>query len=1308
MLIDNTNFTSCGENEYQCTDDGRCLPSAQVCDHILDCKDGQDEGNCVTCGDATVVQISRHCDGNYDCSDERDERNCETPGCHVITYESNVECNLADATFSTFNYPFDYSPGSRCTWYIESPSSSSFIRLTFLDFDIPSDALCQSDTIIVYDGEVESDDIIGEFCNYNRPPEYVISSRTKMSLVFYSDSTVSGHGFQASYTSESIVSDGADFNSNKCSPEWIFYGNACYRNFSNMQYITWTDAKWECEQMNAHLVFVSTELEMEFIHYMLTHFWNSEHTEVYIGLSDRLSSNGLLSWSNGSPMSYTAWYMQDGKENVAKNQPKAGDLEQCTLIRLDNFHSLEQWNEVACEFPTTSQYICKYQLDMYLNVTTTVEQVEKSFKGCYREDYQCNNQECIHQLFVCDGKTDCRDGSDEFNCESECEYGDFQCKDKQCIPVSFVCDFIPQCIDMSDEIECYYPNCTSEEFTCDNGQCIDSNQHCDLLIQCTDGSDEKDCDFCSSGFQCYDGSCLPLRAVCDATNDCPGDTVEDEINCDYWINATCPADTMVCKNKECSPKRFRCLYDLDEYHIQKGCRDMSHLEQCDDYNCLEDTFKCPSSYCIAERLRCNAVWDCPNGEDERECDSYVCPNSYKCRNSIICIAHNDRCNGVKNCPEGDDELFCDDGCPAPECSCRGLEVACHGIAWNETLASIILSSARYLNLTNLSRNSVNRRSTRGVTLKDSLLLDIDQFSLLIKADFSSNGIEEILPNTFGQQVNLQILVLSNNEIKHLEKGAFNGLSNLQFLYIDYNGLISVDSGVFSVLSVLQNLYLQENMLTEFQEDVFDGLYELKSLSTDDFLFCCMINDIVGDIEHCHPPADQFSSCEDLMKNEFLRVLMWILGVSALLGNVIVIVWRLYSKDYRNVQSILITNLATSDFLMGLYMIIIAGADLYYRGRYARVAEDWKSSFLCNFAGAISTLSSEFSVFILVVMSVDRAVSVGFPFSTARLNRKKCLIMLAIAWLTMIVISFLPMFNIPYFGESYYGRPSVCLALPLTGDRLDGWEYSVAIFLGFNLLGFVIIAVSYTYIYVVVKQAGASVNKSQSKTKEFKMATKMAIIVFTDFCCWFPIILMGIVSQAGAWQIPVEIYVWSATLIMPINSSLNPYLYTIPYIKDARKRKKLAKKGTCASIMMSETQKTEVTLLDKVKQDLERNRVLPLLSLATSRPYLLSSILATHTKKVTENLTTGPLFTNEEITQIETDLTKALQFLHRSKFTHGTISEEHVIIQTDKANKRAFLIVASTSTTNTTEGVSPEQDFEQLNNLVDKLRRSKIN
>jgi len=62
-----------------------------------------------------------------------------------------------------------------------------------------------------------------------------------------------------------------------------------------------------------------------------------------------------------------------------------------------------------------------------------------------------------------------------------------------------------------------------------------------------------------------------------------------------------------------------------------------------------------------------------------------------------------------------------------------------------------------------------------------------------------------------------------------------------------------------------------------------------------------------------------------------RQSIWLLGILALLGNLAVIAWRLIRRDDHPVQTCLLTNLAVSDFFMGVYLMIIAIKDLQWAG-----------------------------------------------------------------------------------------------------------------------------------------------------------------------------------------------------------------------------------------------------------------------------------------------------------------------------------------------------------------------------------------
>ena len=72
------------------------------------------------------------------------------------------------------------------------------------------------------------------------------------------------------------------------------------------------------------------------------------------------------------------------------------------------------------------------------------------------------------------------------------------------------------------------------------------------------------------------------------------------------------------------------------------------------------------------------------------------------------------------------------------------------------------------------------------------------------------------------------------------------------------------------------------------------------------------------------------------------MLLWLIGLSALLGNSMALFYRLKfdTKRLRLAYGIFVTNLTIADFLMGIYLIIIAIADQHYRNRYICSFSHW--------------------------------------------------------------------------------------------------------------------------------------------------------------------------------------------------------------------------------------------------------------------------------------------------------------------------------------------------------------------------------
>ena len=327
------------------------------------------------------------------------------------------------------------------------------------------------------------------------------------------------------------------------------------------------------------------------------------------------------------------------------------------------------------------------------------------------------------------------------------------------------------------------------------------------------------------------------------------------------------------------------------------------------------------------------------------------------------------------------------------------------------------------------------------------------------------------------------------------------------------------------------------------------LYSRFPLSyVDEFILCCYADEAATGTVKCHSPKDEFSSCFDLMKNRGVQVCVWILGLTALLGNLIVILMRVVTKEDNNVQSVLLTNLAISDLLMGIYLLIIAIKDVQWQGEYFLHDFRWRSGVPCALTGVLSMVSSEVSVLMLTVLTTDRLICIVFPFKVRRMNRSVAYAVVGGVWVLGTMLAVIPILGLEYFYDKkrsvgFYGKSAVCLPLQLSAERMAGWEYAVGIFIGLNFVSFVYILVAYIVMFITVKNTSKKVT-SRSMKRESQMARRMMFIILTDFLCWMPVILIGLLSVLGKFHDPEkEAYIWIAVFVLPVNSSINPILYT---------------------------------------------------------------------------------------------------------------------------------------------------------------------
>ncbi|XP_077994135.1 uncharacterized protein LOC144447911 isoform X2 [Glandiceps talaboti] len=198
-----------------------------------------------------------------------------------------------------------------------------------------------------------------------------------------------------------------------------------------------------------------------------------------------------------------------------------------------------------------------------------------AINGCNSDEFECNDGECVHGTFRCDGTPDCQDHSDEDDCRGFTECNDCL-NGGRCFKITST-QFICLCREGWTGDYCEESHQCNGNNPCQNGgTCYEDNgiQNC----VCAVGWRGQLCKIKSEcgrrEFQCDDGHCIIERFRCNGKANCPDDS--DEANCTSILPTLCIGKyEFFCDNYECIDSRFRC----DGF---KQCEDGSDEENCDD------------------------------------------------------------------------------------------------------------------------------------------------------------------------------------------------------------------------------------------------------------------------------------------------------------------------------------------------------------------------------------------------------------------------------------------------------------------------------------------------------------------------------------------------------------------------------------------------------------------------------------------------------------------------------------------------------------------------------------------------------
>lgn len=295
------------------------------------------------------------------------------------------------------------------------------------------------------------------------------------------------------------------------------------------------------------------------------------------------------------------------------------------------------------------------------------------------------------------------------------------------------------------------------------------------------------------------------------------------------------------------------------------------------------------------------------------------------------------------------------------------------------------------------------------------------------------------------------------------------------------------------------------------EKHFESMHSLKFIYFIKFRYC----QYASHVRVCRPLTDGLSSEKHLLVYPFLRMSIWFVTLATCVGNSIVLIWRSVSTKEDQILSLFIKNLAVADLLMGIYLCIIGAHDLAFRDKFRHNALKWTSSWSCTFSGFLAMLSSELSVMILALITVERYRCITSNLRVVTERGAK--INLIMVWLFSFAIAFAPIVYYAKTGDRvFYASNGLCFPLHIDEPYQPGWEYSAFVFFGINFTAVLLILALYLRMFLIIRhdRKFARPAFAGKKREDAVLALRFFFIVLTDCLCWTPIVAIKLLALMG--------------------------------------------------------------------------------------------------------------------------------------------------------------------------------------------------
>ncbi|XP_039389488.1 adenosine receptor A3 [Mauremys reevesii] len=260
----------------------------------------------------------------------------------------------------------------------------------------------------------------------------------------------------------------------------------------------------------------------------------------------------------------------------------------------------------------------------------------------------------------------------------------------------------------------------------------------------------------------------------------------------------------------------------------------------------------------------------------------------------------------------------------------------------------------------------------------------------------------------------------------------------------------------------------------------------------------------------------------------------IIGISATLGNILVI-WvvklnpAFQTNTFYFIVSLALADIAVGILVMPLAIVVSLGVVIHF--------------YSCLFMCCLLVVFTNASILSLLAIAIDRYLRVKLPTRYRIITTKRRIWMaLGICWLLSLLTGFVPMFG--WNQRIDPKKPSELKCQFVSVMRMDYMVYFS--FFAWILIPLILMCALYIEIFYIIltklSQSATNTNAGVFYGKEFKVAKSLAFVLFLFAICWLPLSILNCIKYfCPNCLIPRHLW-YVSILLSHSNSVMNPIVY----------------------------------------------------------------------------------------------------------------------------------------------------------------------